>query len=295
MVPDGVHEALLEFGARIEREEFPWTQTGGLIHYPEAVALVTKGNGSERQGKEGSATGSRQGPAGRKGSAHRSRAAAGTVPAGIGAVGERVYRQQLDAVQTAYPGTKVFVRPAEIWLDVPSQLFAGLDRQARFILVLPFDVDAWPEGWGFWARHGKHTPIGPRHTNFPTASICAFDRNGNGWQRGGDVVALLDLYTQWAARHLFNEVFGFWPGPHVYCHPFEALTEFGFNDHCGCSDPRGRYSECCRPEHHKMHLPLVRADFEIKFGRLDRRLVPPLIRQFVDGSIPEPPSLRNRV
>ena len=90
------------------------------------------------------------------------------------------------------------------------------------------------------------TWIGPRHTNFPDGSVCAFEPADKTWVIGDPLVTLLDLYTLWALRHLHLQVFGRWPGHQAVRHPYERILELREDEHCGCDMSDKLYGKCCR-------------------------------------------------
>ena len=90
--------------------------------------------------------------------------------------------------------------------------------------------------------------IGPRHTNYPDGSICAYEPSDGTWSFGNPLVELFDLYSVWALRHLHLRTFGRWPGPQAVHRPYERLLELNPEEHCGCGSQARTYAECCRPE-----------------------------------------------
>lgn len=170
-----------------------------------------------------------------------------------------------------------------IWLLTESMLLAGLDQKAVFLTGIPFSRERLPRGWGFWVRIPLLHPtwIGPRHTNMPDGSICAFDPKDSTWEIGGPLVTLLDLYTLWALRHLHLQAFGYWPGRQVANYVTERLMEVNPQEHCGCGGKKP-YIECCC----EADLKANRLFETMKFYDLGgfRRYPPPAIINFVQGS-----------
>lgn len=156
------------------------------------------------------------------------------------------YEDELGAVREAYPDTRVWRQDDGLWLLTRSSLLAGFQQGALFVTAISF-ANRIVRGWGFWdMRLGNPTWIGPRHTNFPDGSICAFEPRDGTWKMGEPVVELLDLYTLWALRHLHLQVFGRWPGQQSVRHPYERILELREDEHCGCGTSDKRYGECCR-------------------------------------------------
>lgn len=199
----------------------------------------------------------------------------------------------LNEVGTAYPGTLIYRQEEGFWLRLDSRLLPRIGRKACFVVaVIPKlrHVTAW----GFWdGGFLGATWIGPRHTNYPDGSICAFDTADGDWQYGDSLVTLFDLYTIWALRHLYLEYFGRWPGPQASTSSIERVAEFKNDEWCGCSRPRGTYGNCCR----QRDLAGVTLGEVLAFGvfREERDRHPPSdITAFAQSMI-DPPTLRLRV
>ena len=136
-----------------------------------------------------------------------------------------------------------------MWLKTTSDLLPGLGLGAIFytcFLYRPLPPPIPPfRAWGFWSNLEW---IGPRHTNFPDGSICAFDPMDGTWQVGDPIVELLDIYTLWAVRQLHLRVYGRWPGAQSVPHVHERLEEFRDHELCGCAFGAAKtYAECCKP------------------------------------------------
>lgn len=149
-------------------------------------------------------------------------------------------------LEAAYTGTEVTETREAVWLRVPATLLPGLGYRAIFVVVIVPELRI-ARGWAFWdcGIWGLQR-IGPRHTNYGDASICAFDDRDATWAYGDSLVAFLDLFTVWAIRHLYLRQFGRWPGPQASFSPFERLRECHDDELCGCDHPRGRYAICCK-------------------------------------------------
>jgi hypothetical protein len=198
------------------------------------------------------------------------------------------YEAQLDAVNRAYPGAYVWHQGNGFWMLTDSALLPGLDQGATLLTAVPFLYRATPRSWGFWRGIPRDLAwIGPRHTNFPDGSICAFEPADRSWVSGGPLVALLDLCTLWVLRHAHLEHFGRWPGKQSVRDPFERLVELREDEHCGCDAEAARYGQCCRP------ADLARnriADAVSFFLRLGERKPPDAVLAVLRGRA-EPPGL----
>ncbi|MGY2492012.1 hypothetical protein [Cupriavidus sp. CP313] len=155
------------------------------------------------------------------------------------------FAEELTAVQQAYPGTQHWLDDDCMWLIVESSLLPGLSQQAIFVVGIRL-ADALVRGWGFWGTGAiGYEWIGPRHTNFPDGSICAFEPADGTWTVWDPLVELLDLYTLWAVRHLHLRAFGRWPGHQAVRHPYERILEMRADEYCGCGTSQ-LYGKCCR-------------------------------------------------
>jgi hypothetical protein len=238
-------------GLGLHRQVFPTVGVGGLV-LPSVSAGVHR-QPEKEQYHVSTARGSSARP--RQRSARREREASGFRSAGSAA---QVFRSssaaecgaQLTQLTAAYPTSRMWVEVDGIWLVVHSRLVEGLEREAVFIVAIPFDATRTTQGWGFWSRGCLAFTqwIGPRHTNFPFGSICAFDARDNVWATGDSPVLLLDLYSVWALKHLYTELFGQWPGSQTARWAYERQHEWHEDELCGCGSPNKTYGECCRPE-----------------------------------------------
>jgi hypothetical protein len=231
----------------------------------------------------------------RQRTARRQREASGSWPSGPAAQVVRsssatAYQAHLTELAAAYPASRVWVEADGIWLVVHSRLLEGLDREAVFVVAIPFDTTRTTQGWGFWSRGCLAFAqwIGPRHTNFPTGSICAFDEQDNVWTTGDSIVTLLDLYSLWAVRHLHLEQFGRWPGSQTARWAYERRVECREDELCGCGSLDKTYAECCLPNDLQRSL-LLDALFFLKEIPETKRAPPVEILQFLRRQSAPPP------
>ncbi len=176
------------------------------------------------------------------------------------------YENNLSRVRNAYPGTNAWLVHTGMWLHVPSTIVPGLSKAATFTIFVPFIVAFPVKAWAFWLTPIELIWIGPRHTNFPDGSICAFEPGDNTWRLGDDLVQLLDLFTLWAFRHLHLEAMGYWPGRQSVRHPYERLSELKDDEMCGCHNPAGTYAECCKQADCREHKSSIAGDFLVQFS-----------------------------
>jgi hypothetical protein len=245
------YEAIRTIGLGLDRQEFPRVADGGLVlpTQPVAVHLEVGKEKCDVEPKGGPATGSGQGAARRKGKAGGSWPS-GPAPSIVRRSSAADYEEDLAKLKVAYPKSQVFVANDGIWLVAHSAVVQGLDREAVFVAAIPFDIRKTTQGWAFWSRGCLAFAqwIGPRHTNFPCGSICAFDPRDNVWTTGDSAILLLDLYSVWAVRHLHLEYFCRWPGSQTARWAYERRLECREDELCGCGSIEKTYAECCLPK-----------------------------------------------
>lgn len=262
-------ELLRVIGRQLDRSIFPRVKNGGFVlpsepHVPFQPVGKEKQNAAERQRR--SATESRPRPQGGQGTSGKSWAAGGSWSAGapssvLDAVSGSAYQDELGAVCEAYPGARIWGQGEDFWLLVESSLLQNLPRKACFLVAVS-TTNKLVRAWAFWNSCAVGvTWIGPRHTNFPDGSICAFEPRDGTWQFGDSLVILLDIYSLWALRHLHYEVFGRWPGPQSVAPPYERMLELRDDEFCGCGQSQKLYVECCKPFDNKLKLLAAAVSF----------------------------------
>lgn len=241
-----------EIGLQLDRQQFPRVFDGGFV-LPSESGVYTQPMGRENcDGNQRSTrppTRPRQRTAGRQGSTRGSRPSR-TAASVVDRSPQEAYERDLNLLRRAYPSSQTWHQKNAMWLLARSAIVHGLDREAVFVVALPYDPLAGVRAWGFWDRHCLVFAqwIGPRHTNFPDGSICAFDVRDGTWRHGDSIVQLLDLYTVWAARHLHLELFARWPGSQVARWAYERQLETHPDELCSCGSFDRTYAECCRPK-----------------------------------------------
>jgi hypothetical protein len=189
--------------------------------------LGKRGKNNARGTPEGPKTGSRQRTTARGSPVARSGPTSEAAPF----VGDTaVTTSGIDSVLDAYPEFRVqhcvdgvvivgTVQPIRGLTDTAT-IFVRIDEQLHTIAP-----SAWWE-CGVW--------IGPRHTNYGEASICAFEPSDASWHESHGLVELVDLYTVWVVRHLHLRLVGRWPGPQRLHTVRERLREHMPGELCGC-------------------------------------------------------------
>jgi len=281
----GTKDLLWEIGRQLDNGIFPIVKNGGIV-LPSASAVLPETLGKEshharaREGKKAS----RKRPLGAQGAfggPQRTFArygASGDTASFVNAIIGNAY-ESLSDVGNAYPGMQVWKQEGGFWLYTESALLPGLARPVSFLTVVSTEMSV-VRSWAFYCSIAGVNWIGPRHTNFPDGSICAYDLRDGTWTFGDSLVNLLDIYTVWALRHLHYEIFGFWPGPQSVPLAYERILEFEDNELCGCGANGKHYIDCCKNE--DLHTNLFRE--VIKFGRFSRwaiRQPPVQISQFM--------------
>lgn len=247
-----VIEQLRLLGEELTRQAVVEVWRGGIVRPSETGALsksMGRGNGNGNERPRGSAAGSREGTARGKGTAGGSGTARAAAPIVVRSPRE-AYERQLTAVCEAYPGSQSWPQDRGLWLLTPSAVLEGLDRRALFLLAIPYKFEGRTvSAWGFWDRNNVNYAqwIGPRHTNYPMGSICAYHlSHESSWRNGGSLVTLLDLYSEWALRQLYLEYFGRWPGSQIASCIYERILETHPDELCGCGSVDKTYAECHR-------------------------------------------------
>jgi len=253
-VKPGPKTKIREIGEQLDRSVFPVIYNRGIVRpngAPGSSSIHGQEMRHEAAGSSRPATGPwqwsprGQGAPGRPGPARRSRSAGAAAPV-VSAQLQSAYGEGLTDCARAYPTLEAWGSAREMWLMAESEIVGGLGRTALFLLRLPYSRTLRVQGWGFWKTAVSRTWIGPRHTNFPDGSICAFEMADGTWKPGDSPVALLDLYTAWAARHLHLEWFGRWPGFQSVPHPAERICEIRDDEFCGCGNSTHLYGDCCK-------------------------------------------------
>lgn len=187
----------------------------------------------------------------------------------------------LSGVEEAYPRVWTLSAPDMTVLFNEITPIEGLPDTALLVTAWPSSADLWPTSWAWWI---DGIWIGPRHTNYPNGSICAFEIRDWTWRRGDSAILLLDLQAVWLTRHLFLRRFGRWPGQQVLHTPHERLLEQVPDELCGGCKSGKRYSECHRNRDVAVgELERLR-EFSRFRGQVGPRRPPPALISWLDGS-----------
>lgn len=281
-----VRQTLEEIGRQLDRSVFPRVRNGGLILPSEPAASFNplgKELHHESEAKRRSAADARQGAGRRPWSPGGIRSAGRSWPSRavapfVGADAVNAYRHEVDALCAAYPGVRIWEQGEDFWLRAESALLHRLGRKVAFLVGVS-GSKRFVRAWAFWDSPVGVTWIGPRHTNFPDGSICAYEPADGTWGFGKSLIELLDIYSVWALRHLHLEVVGRWPGPQAVAQPYERILELGDEERCGCGHGERSYASCCKEADLKRNRVTEAIAFGVFTGwRL--RIPPDLIVQF---------------
>lgn len=291
---EGSIELLEEIGRQLNRCIFPKVKNSGIVS-PSDASVSPNPLGKEihhaRQRQARSTTEPWQRHVGGQGASGRAREFAGARTAGQAAPlidpdGSFVYPDPLASVVSAYPSAQVWMQEGGFWMYTESALLPELGRSVGFLTCVSTEK-SFVKSWAFYISAVGCSWIGPRHTNFPDGSICAFEPRDGTWRFGDSLVELLDLYTVWGIRHLHLEVFGSWPGPQSVAQPYERMLELADDEHCGCGASDKRYVDCCK----EADLQRNRITEAIIFGNLSLwsiRQPPKEVLQFMRYRIQPP-------
>lgn len=284
---------LARIGEHLDQHVFPCVANGGFVVLNDSAVPSTESTEKDhaRQKQTGSTAGSRKGTTGWQGPAGGTRSSSDAASL-IGSDSQTQYEVELRALDTHYPGARLWHQEDGFWILTPSQLLHGNRRHAMFLTGISFQGRS-VRSWAFWVGAIAFPEwIGPRHTNFPDGSVCAFEPLDGTWIFGDPIVQLLDIYTLWALRHLYLREFGRWPGYQCVHFPGERLLELRGDEHCGCGSGKRLYADCCMPSDLAGNRIAMLLDFAWATGGVRRP--PHVVERFV-RSQQEPPSLRDLV
>lgn len=268
---------LRRMGEDLDRGIFPDVYRGGHVELGAAALISPPGNGvrNERgtEGIEGTkrdrSEGARQGPRPWSGPGSSETRTTAPVVRKSGLTSDE--EMDLQGMRSAYPDMRVRLVPSGIFVTGVVRPIRGLSAGATLHVFIPLDRALRVQGWAWW---DTGVWIGPRHTNYPNGSICAFEPADGTWTRGQTIIRLLDLYVVWVARHLHLQLFGRWPGDQVLHTTHERLHENGLEEFCGCGSGE-QYKRCCYQLDVRRSPADVRQEFSKRYPKPDRRPVLP--------------------
>lgn len=276
-------EKLATLGQAIDVGQMTEVFDGGRVEALEQNGKEVNDN-EQRQRTGGSAAGSRQGSEG----TWRASGESGAVRIGTEEV---VQLAELESLRKAYP-SQVIEGDYGLWVIVKSQPLGDDGPQVTFVIAFPHDPRLDVKSWGFWKLGDFPKPVGPRHTNFPDQSICAFAPDDQTWTRDMGILALVDLYSTWVIRQLYFQHFGRWPGDQIGASALYRRLEFAVDEWCGCGSGQ-RYGECCAESDRSMTDEEAEAE-HLSIFKLPylRRKIPISIQKFARSGFAKVPSFK---
>jgi hypothetical protein len=152
---------------------------------------------------------------------------------------------QVDALKRKYPSTKISSDPIGTWLAVRTAPVGAMGPQALLLIAIPSSPRK-VETWAFWIRSGEALWIGPRHTNLPNGSVCAFPVRSDYLDCEAPLRLYVDLLSEWCARHLYLGVHDKWPGPQEGLWVAYRLLETKPGECCPRCSSLNLYETCCK-------------------------------------------------
>lgn len=228
---------------------------GSSLHLGETVFALKSGeivgSHSDKKAKENNNDGKQS--CGPRASATEPRQRQGRTQAAAYSAGSfcgnrrEYYQAQVGATRKQYPGTICRAEASGLWLVVPAYPLGRPGPQVIFICAIPDEKRARIVSWAFWRNFKFCAWIGPRHTNYPDGSVCAFPPNQGFWGEGDRFVHYLDRSCEWCLRHIHLWSEKYWPGPQSGMGPHYQLAEGLPQELCFCRSGKEYYA-CCRNE-----------------------------------------------
>lgn len=284
-------------GHQLDQGIFPLVKNGGLVVPSESTvssSILGKESHHERKAWQREATKSRTPAIEWERALRESWSAGGSwtscaISPVFGTGISPFYQEPLSLISEAYPGARIWTEGESFWLYSESSLFPRLGRKASFLTGVSTQKRS-VRSWAFWKTNliGANW-IGPRHTNFPDGSICAYEPSDGTWVFGNSLVELLDIYSVWALRHLYYETFGRWPGPQVVHIPYERILELTDDECCSCGSSNLSYGDCCKEFDLKRNRIADAIQFSI-ISRWSQRKPPTSVVNFM-RNVGQPPRI----
>lgn len=109
---------------------------------------------------------------------------------------EAAYGAELRILVRHYKAV-TFESGSGFWAVVKVKPFGVNGPQSHLLIAVPGDRLIHPKGWAFKSVGTQPRPFPLKHTNFPDASICAFDPRSGVWDAGDGLLELVDHYAIW--------------------------------------------------------------------------------------------------
>lgn len=285
---------LRKIGEQLDRGMWPRVMCGGIVVPSDSAAPDSSGRETQNVCAKPRAEAGIKTPGGqgaREASSPRAPQPPGPAAPVICRDLKDQYRTEIKRLPTFYPGLRAWEQENGFWLLSSSALLPGASSGATFLTGILYSVPQI-RSWGFWGSPALSAVwIGPRHTNSPDGSVCAFDPIDGSWSFGDPLVDVLDLHSLWALRHLHLRVFGRWPGLQSSPFDFERRIECAADEICGCGRSGLSYAACCQAKDLREDLVVGAVRYGLRFGL---RRPPEAICRFVYGQA-DPPSLERSI
>lgn len=288
------HNTLRKIGEQLDRGMWPRVMRGGIVVPSDSATPYS--SGPETQNVCAPRTEAGIKTSREKGAREASSPRAAPQPPGPAASvicrdSRDQYRTEIKELLTFYPGLRAWEQEDGFWVLSGSALLPGSSPGATFLTGILCSI-AQVRSWGFWGFPALSAAwIGPRHTNSPDGSVCAFDPIDGSWIFGDPLLDFLDLHSLWALRHLHLRVFGRWPGLQSSPFDFERRIECAADEICGCGRSGLSYAACCQAKDSRENLVVGAVRYGLRFGL---RRPPEAICRFVYGQA-DPPSLERSI
>src|SRR5260221_12109664 len=185
---DAGKSILQKMGSELDCFIFPRVKKGGTVvpSTPAVPSILGKEHNNESSTSGTSGAGKK---AHRREGAPRKRSWSPSQASSlVGASLQTRFEDELDDLSEAYPGLRLWQQNDGIWLRTESSVIPNLQCVAIFFTGISYPT-GMIRSWGFW-KHPLASAkwIGPRHTNFPYGSLCAFELSDQTWVAGDYLV-----------------------------------------------------------------------------------------------------------
>jgi hypothetical protein len=218
---------------------------GGLIAVGSSTPIDESETHGKRQDLRRPESGSRQRLEGASGGQRQPRPADSASPViRCSFVRELAVR----AARADYPGLRFWreVGGSGSWISAPVFPVGSEGPRAEIIIAIPSDPTKRILSWGFWRAQQVVRWIGPKHTNYPEGSICAFPAKSGVWTEDMGLTAYLDRISEWTMRSLYLDIFGLWPGTQEGHDVHYRLCHTHPRECCTRCQGLVKYENCCR-------------------------------------------------
>lgn len=181
---------------------------------------------------------------------------------------QRLISQASGQLREHYSGVRLWkeVGGNGVWLAVSIFPVGREGPQADFTIAVPTDPAFRILSWGFWRTDNGLVWIGPKHTNYPDGSACAFPSDSGAWTEALGLVPYVDRLAEWSMRHIFLDAEGIWPGRQEGSHVYYRLRHTHPQECCTRCRGLDRYESCGLSFDQEQYAGSDRADFISVYG-----------------------------